>query len=112
MCHKNAYDISLILQYILHNATTKYTVCLYQKRYSISLRSIEDTRFVENQRCFAWIQKWEDQTKDATTLPLKENTKMFLSEKTKFDVYSMVIGFKMYCDTLLQMYPGATVYAS
>ena len=37
---------------------------------------------------------------------------MFLSEKTKFDVYSMIIGFKTYCDTLFKMCPGATVCAS
>lgn len=92
--------------YLYHIITTTSKVIFIQ------FRSIEDTRFVENQRCLSWIQNWEDQTKDATTLPLKERNKMFLSVKTKFDVYSMIIGFQEYSDILFKMYPGATVCAS
>jgi hypothetical protein len=42
---------------------------------------------------------------------LKEKRKMFLSDKTKFDVYSMITGFKVYCRTMFKMYSGSTVLA-
>lgn len=37
----------------------------------------------------------------------RERNKMFLSEKTKYDVYSMIVGFQAYSDCLFLMYPGS-----
>lgn len=36
---------------------------------------------------------------------------MFISDKTNFDVHSMIIGFKAYCDILFTMYPGSSASA-
>ncbi|KXJ24465.1 hypothetical protein AC249_AIPGENE22554 [Exaiptasia diaphana] len=74
-------------------------------------RSIEDERFIENQQCFEWLERWQAQAKNAPGVTPKEKVKMFLSEKTKFDVYSMILGFKVYCDILFKMYPGSSVCA-
>ena len=41
----------------------------------------------------------------------KEKVRMFLSKKTKFDLFSMVIGFSKYCCNLLTMFPGASITA-
>ena len=43
-------------------------------------------------------------------ISLKEKGKMFLSNKTMFDVCSMM-GFEAYCDILFKMYPGSSVLA-
>lgn len=37
---------------------------------------------------------------------------MFISEKTMFDVASMVIGFKSYCSILFSQYPGCEIKPS
>lgn len=74
-------------------------------------RSLEDERFIENKRCLEWFHKWETQVKSADGIALKEKGKMFLSNKTMFDVCSMIMGFEAYCDILFKMYPGSSVSA-
>ena len=44
-------------------------------------------------------------------ISLKEKRKMFLSDKVKFNVSSMITGFKVYCLVLFKMYPGSNVSA-
>ena len=44
-------------------------------------------------------------------ISLKEKGKMFMSYKTMFDVYSMIVGFEVYCNILFKMYPGSSVSA-
>lgn len=74
-------------------------------------RSTEDERFLENEQCQMWLERWETQAMNTPNVTLKEKRKMFLSDKTKFDVYSMITGFKVYCRMLFKMYPGSTVLA-
>jgi hypothetical protein len=38
-------------------------------------------------------------------ISLKEKGEMFMSYKTMFDVYSMIVGFEIYCNILFKMYP-------
>ena len=65
-------------------------------------RSTEDERFLENEQCQMWLERWETQAMNTPNVTLKEKRKMFLSDKTKFDVYSMITGFKVYCRTLFK----------
>ena len=73
--------------------------------------SLEEERFIENKRCLDWFHTWETQVKRADGIALKEKGKMFLSNKTMFDVCSMIMGFEAYCDILFKMYPGSSVSA-
>ena len=84
--------------------------CLPSIIISLICRSIEDQRFIENEQCKEWLESWQKQTL-TVNIPKKQREKMFISEKTKFDVFSMIIGFKAYCETLFKMYPGASVIA-
>jgi hypothetical protein len=59
----------------------------------IPRRSSEDDRFVENKRCLQWFERWETQAMSTDGISLKEKGKMFMSYKTMFDVYSMIVGF-------------------
>ena len=72
---------------------------------------IEDERLIENKCCLEWLHMWETQVKSADGISLKEKSKMFLSNKTMFDVCSMIMGFEAYCDILFKMYPGSSVSA-
>lgn len=72
---------------------------------------MDDPRFTENQTCLKWFQRWETQVKSIQGVPPNEKGCMFISGKTKFDVFSMILGFHKYCSTLLQMFPGASVTA-
>ena len=61
----------------------------------------------------AWFQSWEDDVKSNSQLKPKERNRRFLSFKTKFDVFSMIIiGFKSFCKTLLSKFPGCQVSVS
>ncbi len=77
----------------------------------LTYRSTEDERFAENDQCQKWLERWETQALKTPGLTLKERRKIFLSDKTKFDVYSMITGFKVYCRTLFTMYRGSNVSA-
>lgn len=72
---------------------------------------MDDPRFIENQNCLDWFQRWDTQVQEAEGVPSKEKVRMFLSKKTKFDVFSMVIGFYEYCSNFLKMFPGASITA-
>ena len=60
-----------------------------------------DGRLAENEVCLTWFRKWEQEVKDNNTLPLSERNKLLLSEKTMFDIYSMVIGFQQLCTIVI-----------
>ena len=79
--------------------------------FCLFFRSMEDERFLENDQCQKWLQMWESKAMNTKGIPLKERRKMFLSDKTHFDVLSMIMGFKQYCSILFKMYPGSSVSA-
>jgi hypothetical protein len=57
-----------------------------------------------------WIITWEDDVKSLSQLKPVERNKRFLSLKTKFDVMSMILGFKSYCKTLFSKFPGSQAH--
>ena len=77
----------------------------------LTYRSTDDERFAENDQCQEWLERWELEATSTPGVSLTEKRKMFVSDKTKFDVYSMIIGFKVFCHTLFTMYPGSNVFA-
>jgi len=72
---------------------------------------MDDIRFTENQTCLDWLKRWETQVKCTGGVSPKDKGRMFLSQKTKFDVFCMIVGYNKYCITLLQMFPRASISA-
>ena len=80
-----------------------FTVCLC----IYFIRSLDDPRLLENDSCLQWVLNWEKYVNSLVHLKPKERNKKFLSFKTKFDVQSMILGFKSYCNTLFSKFPGS-----
>lgn len=70
-----------------------------------------DGRLEENDRCLQWLQDWQEEVKQRTDISKSERNKLFLSEKTMFDVASCIIGFKHLCKISFQAHPGCNVSA-
>ncbi len=48
---------------------------------------MDDPRLIENQNCLDWFQRWERQVQETDGVQPKEKVQMFLSKKTKFDIF-------------------------
>lgn len=72
------------------------------------LSSMDDARLAENDKCYRWFLDWEN---DAAQIqnPASRN-KCMLSEKTRFDLNSMIIGFKQICTVTFKANPGAYIF--
>jgi hypothetical protein len=78
--------------------------------FCIHCRSLDDSRFAENQSCVYWFNEWENWIKEnCEQLKAKEKEKMFISQKLIFDLRSMVMGFQKYCETLFGLFPGCQI---
>ena len=68
-----------------------------------------DDRFAQLYEICAWFTEWEEQSK---LLPgtANERKKATLSDKTLFDLKSMVFGFKHLCKATFDKHPGSVIY--
>jgi len=73
--------------------------------------SMADSRLEENDRCLEWLQNWQHDVKEKKELRASERNKLFLSDKTMFDVASCILGFKTLCKISFQAHPGCNVSA-
>jgi len=76
--------------------------------------SVDDTRFIENEKCLEWLRKWKQDMSslENANLSAKERNKRFIAAETKFDVFSMVIGVKEFCKHMFDDFPGCSINAS
>lgn len=72
-------------------------------------RNIDDTRFAENASVLHWLEKWEDEAKNTEGATATERSRRFISKKTKFDLFSMVLGFKSFCAILIDKFQGVHI---
>lgn len=70
---------------------------------------MEDSRFSENRQCFQWLENWEKDALAQSHLKKKEQKRRFLADQTKFDVYSMILGFEEFCKHMFQDFPGCGI---
>lgn len=100
----------------------RYT-CMYMYNSSSSIkltknslwslhRSLNDSRFIDNESALQWLNDWHEDVKRTKGVTASQRNRMFLSEKTMFDVQSMVIGFKSFCKILFALYPGCEIKPS
>ena len=62
----------------------------------IPITNLHDDRFDESESVLLWFQNWQAEVSNAPGT-LSERRKMFMSEKTFFDLKSMVLGFRQLC---------------
>ena len=74
-------------------------------------RSTDDSRLCENTAALNWFIDWRKWVNEQD-LPAKARERMFLSKKTMFDLTSMVLGFRSYCETLFTLFPGCDIKTS
>ncbi len=73
--------------------------------------SLADPRFEENETALKWLQTWDKEVKSAVGMTATERNKLFISNKTMFDVSSSIIGFREFCKISFKNHPGCSVYA-
>ena len=69
-----------------------------------------DARLVTLQNSFEWLQEWEEEVEQLSATSA-EKKKMILSDKTIFDVYSMILGFMELCKIISARFPGTCLFS-
>jgi hypothetical protein len=72
---------------------------------------MDDPRLMENDSVLEFFNDWYRELQQ-TDLPKQEKNKRFISDKLYFDLQSMIIGFKSYCNMLLELFPAAGINAA
>lgn len=72
-------------------------------------RNIDDTRFAENESVLHWLAEWEEEVNNTEGATAAEKSRRFISKKTKFDLFSMVLGFKSFCAILIEKFQGVFI---
>lgn len=71
--------------------------------------SLDDHRLARNQEVLDYLTTWEKDAENQTDLRKSERSKRLLSDKLRFDLSSMIIGFHEVCKIALQRFPGSTI---
>lgn len=71
--------------------------------------SLDDHRLVTNQEVLDYFNNWEADAQTHTELRKPEIAKRLLSDKLRFGISSMVIGFHEVCKIALDRFPGSTI---
>ena len=74
---------------VFNNYQYTYSKCLKPPALLVNGRP----RFNENEQCLEWLRAWRKTVSNRKDLQASDRNKMFLSEKTMFDVSSTIIGF-------------------
>ena len=75
-------------------------------------RSMDDSRFVENESVVHWLDEWQAEVQEDQSLTASERSRRFISTKTRFDLRSMVKGFKVYCKIMMNIFSGVHLISS
>ncbi|XP_070552284.1 uncharacterized protein [Ptychodera flava] len=100
-------DISAAVQ-LLENTSRLITNFTDMRPYF----HLEDQRLEENDRVLEFFKTWEGRVTGLRSLPSTQRNKMLLSEKARFDISSMVLGFKKVCEISFSKYPGSGIVAA
>jgi hypothetical protein len=72
---------------------------------------MSDHHFDEIEMSLKWFQTWEEEVKLIEGMRATDRNKLFISNKTMFDVSSSVIGFTEFCKYSFQHHSCCNVYA-
>ena len=71
--------------------------------------SLDDHRLATNQQVLDYLNRWEKDAEAHSELRKSERAKRLLSDKLRFDLSSMIIGFHLVCKTAFERFPGSTI---
>lgn len=74
---------------------TSKIVNIFADRRPVS--SLDDHRFATNHEVLDYLNRWEKDAEEHTELSKAERAKRLLSDKLRFDLSSMIIGFREMC---------------
>lgn len=77
--------------------------------FRIHFSDMSDFRFLQNKECIEWIKNWEQESLKMTHLTTKQRKRRFLANQTKFDLFSMVLGYEKFCENMFKDFPGCGV---
>ena len=80
----------------------KWVLLMRIQSYS---RNQDDIRFTENESVLLWLKEWEDEASRGDG-NAAQRARHFISSKTRFDLFSMVLGFRSYCNEMMKLFPG------
>ena len=75
---------------------------------SLPVKDVNDERLMIPRKCIAYLDSWHEDALQAPATPAEQN-KMMLSDKTRFDLYSMLVGIEQICKYSFQEFPSSTL---
>lgn len=92
---------------LIYNITPQATIMLRNLMNDMFYnRNLDDSRFQGNESVLLWFSDWEKDAQQNEELTAAERGRRFISRKTKFDLYSMVKGYRSYCKEMMQLFEG------
>ena len=73
------------------------------------IADLGDHRLAMNNEVLEYLKKWESDASQRQELSKTERGKRLLSQKLRFDLTSMIVGFHEVCSIAFQRYPGSTI---
>lgn len=73
------------------------------------ISSLDDHRLAMNHEILEYFQKWEMDAESHQELSKADRTRRLLSQKLRFDISSMIIGFQEVCKIAFIRFPGSTI---
>ena len=86
---------------------TSKIVNIFDDRRPVS--SLDDHRLATNHEVLDYLNRWEKDAEAHTELSKAERAKRLLSDKLRFDLSSMIIGFREVCRIAFEHFPGSTM---
>ncbi|XP_070556109.1 uncharacterized protein [Ptychodera flava] len=76
------------------------------------IHSTLDERLVDNDRTLQYFKEWEEAVYSLVGVSAAQKNKMLLSDKARFDITSMVLGFREICLISASKHPGSGIVAA
>lgn len=73
------------------------------------ISSLDDHRLAMNHEILEYFQKWEMDAQSHQELSKADCARRLLSQKLRFDISSMIIGFQEVCKIAFIRFPGSTI---
>ena len=73
------------------------------------ISSLDDHRLALNEQVLSYIQDWVQDAESHQELRKADREKRLLSYKLRFDLSSMIIGFRQVCKIAFERFPGSTI---
>jgi len=73
------------------------------------ISSLDDHRLALNEQVLSYIQNWVQDADSHRELRKADREKRLISYKLRFDLSSIIIGFRQVCKIVFERFPGSTI---